>query len=42
MLSPLALGYAISPGLRLSAQVLWQNSVIRRDTSYGFGLEVVN
>jgi hypothetical protein len=38
----LALGYAISPGLRLSAQILWQNSVIRQDTSYGFGLEVVN
>ncbi|WP_287128378.1 hypothetical protein [Candidatus Cyanaurora vandensis] len=37
----LSFGYAISPLLRLSAQVQWQNSALRYDTSYGFSLEVI-
>jgi len=37
----LSVGYAISPLLRLSATIQWQNSSLRYDTSYGFGLELV-
>ncbi len=39
--SQLAMGYALSPSIRISAQVQWQNSPIRWDTAYGFSLELV-
>ncbi len=38
----LSLGYALSPLIRISALIQWQNSLVRQDTTYGIGLELVN
>lgn len=38
----LSFGYALSTNIRLSAQLLWQNSLVRRDIAYGLSLELVS